>query len=153
MKHMKPSATSVSDTYHGDSGQMVAELFTVIPAFLLVLIVACNLFMFVSIAAKSDRMGNEIVRELYQSNTNSYVSTQGIKKNALDYPWPSKVQVVCSVFGSPSTLVPSGREVQTGIIFYPFKMRYTQGKLPQTVLSIKRIKHSYIPAWFAGVLP
>ena len=153
MRCMAPRAVCIFEMDGDDSGQMVTELFTVIPAFLLVVIIACNLFMFISMAAKSDRMGNEIVRELYQSNIDPYVSTLGIPKNALDYPWPSKVQVVSTVFGYASALIPSGREVRTGIIFYPFKMKYTQKKFPRTVLSLERIKRSYIPAWSAGVLP
>jgi len=152
-EYMVSDVMSVIETEGDDSGQMVTELFTVIPVFLLVVMIACNLFMFISLAAKSDRMGNEIVRELYQSNIDPYVSTVNIPKNALDYPWPSKVQVVSTVFGYGSALIPSGREVRTGIVYYPFKMRYTQGKFLRPVLSMQRIKRSCIPAWSAGVLP
>lgn len=104
-----------------DHGQMVAELVIVIPAFLVALVVATNIFMFISLNAKMDKVANEIASEIYQSPFNTAQDKNVLVTNALKKSGVKRLYAYVAYIPMPDDYIEGRYKVTVSVRWQPFK--------------------------------
>lgn len=133
------------DFFKPDEGQIIAEIVVLMPVFLLALILSTAAFIFLSDAARIDRISNEIARELY------YLGAGGASEEAhkiVAKAIPDKHSARFSAYlnyrfaGQPHMV---GRNhVKIVITYRPFTNRYLQSKGLFSPLCFTKEKSYYV---------
>lgn len=132
---------------------MVAELFIIIPAFVMVLVVAANVFAYFSLISKMDAMANEIARQLYQYPGDSADIVDSLVANAMQKQKNRHFLVQASCLSSPDTYIQGRRIVNLSINWYPFGSEPLRRKWPFFNTCLKRRKKIYVPKGGVTVRP
>lgn len=127
-----------------DEGQMVTELFILIPAFVMVLVISVNLFAYFSILSKMDAMANEIARQLYQYPGSPAEICNQITADALQKNRNRHFLVSTSCAPSPDTFIEGRYLVTVAVRWYPFTSQTLRQKWPFFRMNFLRQKKMYI---------
>lgn len=126
------------------SGQMVTELFAVIPAFLVTLVVVSNLFAFIALTAKMDKMACEIARQIYQMPFDPYGSKEALIQGALQKKSSRHLYVTLSYINSPDSEIEGRHEVRVCVYWQPFGSSQFVQRLPILSRPLVRTKKIYV---------
>lgn len=127
-----------------EEGQMVTELFILIPAFVMILIVSANLFAYFSILSKMDAMANEIARQLYQYPGRPAEIASQVSANAVRKTQNRHYLVGTSCLSSPDTFIEGRYVIVISVRWYPFTSTALRNKWPILNKSFLRQKRIYI---------
>jgi len=125
-------------------GQMVTELFVVIPAFLVTLVIVSNIFAFIALSAKMDKMANEVARIIYQMPYDFYGSKDTLLQNVLQKKMPRHLYVSLSYITSPDSYIEGRRELRVSLNWTPFGSANFIRRLPVLSHVFVRTKKIYI---------
>lgn len=129
-----------------ERGQMVTELFVAIPSFLLTLVVISNLFAYIALSAKLDKMTNEVVRQLYQIPATYYGSSSAVLERALQKKAPRRVYISLSYIDAPGEYLNKRKRVMVRLLWTPFSSRSFAQRMPVLSTLFVRTKQVYVPS-------
>lgn len=147
------SNTNIARFFLKDTGQVIAEIVLVLPVFLVALFVSVAVFVFISEAARVDRITNEICREIFQlaSAPSQEALNEIVEKSLLKYK-SNKYQVSLRSYHSPTTHINHRHRIVMTIEYRPFSNRYLRQSKRFNPGSIKKVKKLYTAGWDAGAI-
>lgn len=131
---------------------MVAELFVALPAFLITLVVLINLFAFIAINAKMDKMMNEIVRQVYQIPDVFLGSKDALLQRALAKSNSKHLYVNMGYFFSIDEYVDGRLWTKMTVMWTPIRSLPFIKRVPMLGNLFKKSKVIYVPSADAGPL-
>lgn len=135
-----------------ESGQMVAELFVALPAFLITLVVLVNLFAFIAINAKMDKMMNEIVRQIYQIPDAFIGSREALVQRALQKAGSKNLYVNMGYYLAIDEYVDGRIWTKMSVMWTPLSSLPFIRRAPILGQLFKKSKIIYVPSADAKLL-